>query len=668
MLRLRSSSPRFFRIGATPGRYRPKVEELETRTLMSASSAIPASLLSLVARPAVSIATVTDPTEPPFTPSAIRSAYGFNDIEFTNKHGGVVKGNGAGQTIAIVDAYNDPDITGDLATFDATFGLPAPPTFTILNENGTANLRNVANSPPSSWALEESIDVEWAHAIAPGANIVLFEANASDNIDLDTADVTAATPAVYRAIGIPAAGVVSDSWYTPEGTNPQTQETKVAEQFEDAQFFQPISNQDNVTVVAAAGDIGTQGYPAVSPYVLGVGATALTVKRSGKNGVSYASETAWTITPDSDSPTGFLGTGGGTSQFEPEPAYQIAYGIDNTGGFRASPDVSMEGAESTPVNFVDSYDFPDANPTNEFAYGTSVATPMWSALLTIVNQGRALRGKGVLANAQEAVYEIPELDFHDITSGFNLVASAGRGYDEVTGIGTPIANLVVSDLIHVRTGPVFFPGQVDRGGSSATPFDLNENTASTAGVSIASEAPAELANTPPAIAALGRAGLAYRTLASDTPTFTLSSGSSVVAGETADITALSEHATAVLEGFHADADAALVATDVDLTPTEPIAPAGSSDLQTPAVEPAIEFRETLQTALQAGTAADAVFADYGLATGFDIKASATPIILSGEETHSIDLAIMANLALALGGSWSSAARAEEFRKHPALRS
>src|SRR5436305_15257930 len=98
------------------------------------------------------------------TPQQIASAYGVNQISFS---GGKIAGNGAGQTIAIVTAYHDPNITSDLAAFDKQYGLPNP-SLTVDNLGG-------ATTDPG-WALETSLDVEWAHALAPGANILLVEA------------------------------------------------------------------------------------------------------------------------------------------------------------------------------------------------------------------------------------------------------------------------------------------------------------------------------------------------------------------------------------------------------------------------------------------------------------------------------------------------------------
>ena len=99
-----------------------------------------------------------------YTPAEIRHAYGFDQIAFATSSG-AVSGNGAGQTIAIVDAYNDPNIVKDLSAFDSQFGVVAPPKFTVVNERGLSALP----STDAGWSMEISLDVEWAHAIAPGA-------------------------------------------------------------------------------------------------------------------------------------------------------------------------------------------------------------------------------------------------------------------------------------------------------------------------------------------------------------------------------------------------------------------------------------------------------------------------------------------------------------------
>jgi len=196
----------------------PRLEELETRTLMSTTLLGVGNGYSTHA--ATVISPVVTPGEFPLTPAEMRSAYGVNLIQFSS--GGTnVAGNGAGQTIAIVDVYNDPDIVADLHTFDVTFGLPDPPSIKVVNQNGTliANQTGTPTSPVNgpttgnnTWSVEESLDVDWSHTIAPGADIVVFEANSSSNANLQTAVESAGKPATYAALGVPTAAVISNSY------------------------------------------------------------------------------------------------------------------------------------------------------------------------------------------------------------------------------------------------------------------------------------------------------------------------------------------------------------------------------------------------------------------------------------------------------------------------
>jgi hypothetical protein len=632
---------------------------------------VPASLIHPILHPAVSVATLSNPAQAPFTPSAIRTAYGFDQINFTDKHGATITGNGAGQTIAIVDAFTDPNITGDLATFDSTFGLPAPPSFSILNENGGTSLSGVPVSPPSSFALEESIDVEWAHAIAPAANIVLFEASSTNNIDVDIADLTAATPSTYTPLGIPAAGVVSNSFGSVEGTDPNVDETQADEQFEDSNFFEPISAQKNVTVVAAAGDFGSQFYPSVSPYVLSVGGTALTLQASGTNGVAYSSETAWSITRDANSPTGFLGGGGGTSLFEPQPVFQTAFGIP-FGQNRETPDVSIDASGSTPVNFVDSFDFPNANPAREFAFGTSIGAPMWAGLLAVVDQGRALQGKGPLANAQEAVYNIPTSDFHDITTGFNVVTAASPGYDGVTGLGTPIANRMAGDLVAATTGPVLFLGAAPESNPPAGPSGPGPVASGKAIVVSDNGSPAVIASRT--VLESDATHLDQPIPGDTTPAVAIAAAGLRARGEAGQATALPGGRTEALRGVRADATVTTAASAVSAATGESTPPVDPSDVVTPTAVSLVDFATELAPAIRDGGARDAVFANLDSDPRIEFSIAkiegqtlAAPGILAGEQTQSFDLAMMAGLALAVGGWWNSVARSEETRKFPALR-
>ena len=380
----------YFRFRPSPKRRRQpaRFDSLEPRLVLTASAQI--------AQPQVVMTAAASATPVGFAPSAIEHAYAFDQIQFS----GAAKADGSGQTIAIVDACDDPNIASDLATFDSQYGLAAPPSFTKVA---------VANSTPTAtqaWVDETSLDVEWMHALAPGANIVLVEAASDNDSDL--------VAAVAKADTLPDVTAISMSWG-------DTEYSGVTDY--DPTFQTPAPHQ-GITFVASAGDIGAPGlWPALSPYVLSAGATTLTL-----NNGQYGSEAAWSK------------TGGGYSQFEPKLPYQNA--VNNT-NMRASPDVAFDGNPNTGVAVYES----GSNPGWRELAGTSFSAVAWAALIALADQGRAAAGLGSLDGAQADLYQLPATDFHDITSGGNGTYNAASGYDLVTGLGTPIANLVVSDLI-----------------------------------------------------------------------------------------------------------------------------------------------------------------------------------------------------------------------------
>jgi subtilase family serine protease len=341
-----------------------------------------------------------------FSPNQISQAYGFNQISFVN---GSIKGNGSGQTIAIVDAYNQPNIASDLQTFDSTYGLSAPPSLQIVNQNGGSALPT-ANT---SWGMEISLDVEWAHAMAPGANILLVEANSNSYSDLMTA--------INYARNQPSVSVISTSWGGGEWSSEATY---------DSYFTTPAGHQ-GITFVASSGDAGSAGapeYPSVSPNVLAVGGTQLTTDVYG----NYLGEVGWN------------GSGGGLSSYESQPSYQLGV-VSQSSTLRAVPDVAYNASSNSPYAVYDS----TYGGWIE-VYGTSAGAPQWAALVAIADQGRALVGQGTLDGASQTLptlYRLPQSDFHDITSGSNGGYSAGTGYDLVTGRGSPIGNLVVAGLV-----------------------------------------------------------------------------------------------------------------------------------------------------------------------------------------------------------------------------
>jgi hypothetical protein len=343
-----------------------------------------------------------------YSPSQVRHAYGFDNIVFS----GGIGGDGSGTTIAIVDAYDDPNIANDLHQFDVKFGL-ADPIFTKVDQWGGTSYP----AADSSWISEIALDVEWAHAIAPGAKILLVEANSSSYADLMTAvDYAASQPGVVT---------VSMSWGGPEFTY---------ESSLDYHFVTPAGH-NGITFVVSSGDQGAPAsYPATSPNVLTVGGTHLALDSQG----NILSESAWS------------GSGGGISQYEAQPAFQIGQ-VPQSSAMRTSPDVAYDADPNTGFPVYDSYNNGSNAPWSQWG-GTSAGAPQWAALIAIANQGRASAGLGSLDGASQTlpmIYNMPSTDFHDITSGIttgspNYVAAAG--YDLTTGRGSPYADRVVADL------------------------------------------------------------------------------------------------------------------------------------------------------------------------------------------------------------------------------
>jgi subtilase family serine protease len=401
------------------------VEALEGRVVPSAAGP--------VAHPAdVFLPTAAGPlgyTSPVgLTPFEIRQAYGFHAIRF-----GTTVGNGAGQTIALIDAYDDPTIGADLAQFDWTFGLAAPPSFHRVAQDGSRNFPRT--DPSGGWEMEEALDVEWAHALAPGASLLLVEADSNSFADLNAA--------VDYARHLQGMSVVLMSY----GAREFGGETGF-----DGHFTTPTGHA-GVTFVASSGDAGAPAlYPAVSRNVLAVGGTTLRIDSEGH----YLGETGWS------------GSGGGLSRYESQPSYQHGV-VTQSGTQRGSPDVAFDADPNSGVAVCDSFDDP-GGPWLQVG-GTSFSAPAWAALIAVSDQGRVLNGLGTLDGASgtlPALYQLPGSDFHDIIHGNNGYR-AGPGYDLVTGRGTPIANLIAADLAapqgHVTQLRVTLPSQVAPSGS-----------------------------------------------------------------------------------------------------------------------------------------------------------------------------------------------------------
>jgi subtilase family serine protease len=332
------------------------------------------------------------------SPSQMNSAYGMSQLSY----------NGSNQTIAIIDAFNQPNIQSDLTTFDNFYGLAAAPSFRVVNQTGGSSLPG--NSV--SWGEEISLDVEWAHAIAPGANLVLIEANNSSFGNLMTAANTAAT--------VEGASVASMSFGGREFSGETTYDADL--------------NHPGTSYVASDGDSGSPAqYPSASPYVLSVGGTHL----NQSNG-TWKSESVWNNI--------YGRTGGGPSSIEARPSWQNGF---NTNSHRGTPDVALDADPVTGVSVYDSY---GAGGWLNGVGGTSLSAPIWAGIIALANQGRANSGKGNLTNMPADIYNLSSNDFHDITSGGNGKYKATTGWDFVSGRGTPKANLLVPDLVGLTSG------------------------------------------------------------------------------------------------------------------------------------------------------------------------------------------------------------------------
>jgi subtilase family serine protease len=365
----------------TPRRrsYRPTVDPLDPRVLLSFGG---------------------------FSPAQIRQAYGESII--FNVGGRTYTADGAGQTIAIVIGGLDPTILSDLKTFDARFGLPDPHISTFYYPGAQNNESIVGQA-------ETALDVEWSHAVAPGANIMLVEAASMNSADLTTA--------VNWARQQPGVSVVSMSWGSQESA---------ADHAYDPIFTTPAGHA-GVTFVASSGDNGawtnpqrTQAgveWPASDPTVLSVGGTSLHVTSSG----GYLGESAWS------------GGGGGYSRVYREPSYQ---GGVQYSGVRTVPDVSYDADPNTGVPI-----FSSSAGGWIVEGGTSAGAPQWAGLIALADQGRALIDLGPLDGASQTIPSLYRFssDFRDVTSGSNGF-SATRGYDLATGLGTPSAVKLVGDL------------------------------------------------------------------------------------------------------------------------------------------------------------------------------------------------------------------------------
>jgi hypothetical protein len=320
------------------------------------------------------------------------------------------------QTIAIVDAYDDPTIRNDLTRYDQTYGIPDLPTcsptipsscFEKVNQSGVTS---PLPSKSSGWALEIALDVETAHEICRNCKVALVEANSSSGANLDTAEETAVRLGATE---------ISNSW----GTSSEYS----GEVFENAHF-----NHPHIAITVASGDNGYErfGFPAASPDVIDAGGTTLNVTQTGSV-YSWAGETTWS------------GSGSGCSLYFSAQSWQtLASGWPSTGCLHARgvADVAADADPNTGAAVYDSTKYGGRSGWFQVG-GTSLASPLIAGVY-------ALAGNAASASADPSGYpaSIPYAhvsSLHDITSGpstgscATTACRAAPGYDGPTGVGTP---------------------------------------------------------------------------------------------------------------------------------------------------------------------------------------------------------------------------------------
>ena len=337
-----------------------------------------------------------------YAPSDISHAYGFDLIP--------IGGDGTGQTITIIDAYGSPTIQSDLDSFCTEFGIPST-TVNIIKPYGSPSSVN------STWALESTLDVQWAHAMAPGARINLIITPSNNYTMLS---------AISYATGAQGAKIISMSWGSTNEYNGI------------ASDYSYYLNDLTTSYVASAGDHGFGvSWPAAASNVLSVGGTRL-LYNSASNTV--VSETGWSWTHDTQ---GWWATGGGISKYLTKPAFQKYWsGYTN----RAVPDVSYNADGYTPVQVWFTDPVTGVSGWQQVG-GTSAGAPQWAALIAC----RASLGNANPTPVNQQMYYLASNPtntqysncFRDITSGNNGY-SASIALDLMTGLGSPKANIIAS--------------------------------------------------------------------------------------------------------------------------------------------------------------------------------------------------------------------------------
>ncbi|MFZ6657416.1 putative Ig domain-containing protein [Undibacterium sp. TJN19] len=422
-----------------------------------------------------------------YTPAQIRTAYGLptlpsnatNTASLTAAQAAQL---GAGQTIYIIDAMHDPNLLAELTAFNQKFGLPGCATKTIAStaslplaaaamtgceiavvySSTSGTMTSSAPAYDSGWATEITLDVQWSHATAPLARIILIEAP-----DASMNNLVAAIK-LANAMG---PGVVSMSFGSHEGSWTSTVESAFT--------------TAKMTYVASTGDSGAGvDWPSVSPNVIGVGGTTLSYSGTGAR-----SEVAW------------ASTGGGVSSYTATPAYQsnAVPGLGTPGhrvvadvAFNADPNsgqyVAVIKSGSSTVNWVS-------------AGGTSLAAPQWAGIFAVANAVLAQNSKPVLAAPHSVLYgkiaTVPGTYanvFADVTKGTDgscTNCSAKTGFDPLTGLGTPNVNSLLSTIsgMDITSPPVVNSASISGVAGTALSFTVSASSSNALSYSLSGAPP-----------------------------------------------------------------------------------------------------------------------------------------------------------------------------------
>ncbi|HEY3992948.1 MAG TPA: S53 family peptidase [Ktedonobacteraceae bacterium] len=393
---------------------------------------------------------------PCYTPQLYRNAYDLTSI-LNNGY------TGKGQTIVIIDSFGSPTAYSDLKQFDKDYGLPDPPSFQQLAPIGTAPF-DPNSSDQAGWAEETSLDIQWSHAMAPDANIVVLTSPVSETEGVQ--GMPQFLQLEQYAVDHHLGKIISQSWAATENSLFTSGGQQVFDSFNN--FYREASFQ-GVTVFGSTGDSGTANvdvnntiypfptvnFPASSPWITAVGGTSLFADANG----NYQKETVWNDGAND-------ATGGGISQKFAEPFYQLGLPKRTQAllnHHRGLPDISINADPNTPVpvylGFLSQFSATAGGGAGTNGYylfgGTSEGSPVWSGITADLDQylGHPVGFLNPIVYTLNLSKSTYGQDFHDITVGNNSQLtntpavpgySAGPGWDPATGLGSPI----VQPLFH----------------------------------------------------------------------------------------------------------------------------------------------------------------------------------------------------------------------------